>query len=110
MLRRAILFLVLAASLVTGVACRVQTPTVVMTSPTAVIAPTIGEYCIFCHRSVEPGHLAQLADLKADPLIDLGLRLGEGTGAALAWPVVKASVAFLNEMASFESAGVSEQR
>ena len=73
------------------------------------LAPTIGEYCIFCHRSVEPGHLAQLADLKADPLIDLGLRLGEGTGAALAWPVVKASVAFLNEMASFESAGVSEQ-
>ena len=73
------------------------------------IAPAITEYCIFCHRSVEPGHLAQLADLKADPLIDLGLRLGEGTGAALAWPVVKASVAFLNEMASFESAGVSEQ-
>ena len=73
------------------------------------LAPSITEYCIFCHRSVEPGHLAQLADLKADPLIDLGLRLGEGTGAALAWPVVKASVAFLNEMASFESAGVSEQ-
>ena len=73
------------------------------------LATTIGDYCIFCHRSVEPGHLAQLADLKADPLIDLGLRLGEGTGAALAWPVVKASVAFLNEMASFESAGVSEQ-
>ena len=73
------------------------------------IAPAITEYCIFCHRSVEPGHLAQLADLKADPLINLGLRLGEGTGAALAWPVVRASVAFLNEMASFESAGVSEQ-
>ena len=74
------------------------------------IAPAITEYCIFCHCSVEPGHLAQLNDLKADPLIDLGLRLGEGTGAALAWPLVNASVAFLNEMASFESAGVSEQR
>ncbi len=73
------------------------------------IAPAIREYCIFCHRSAEPGHLAQLAELQADPLIDLGLRLGEGTGAALAWPLVSASVAFLNEMASFASAGVSEK-
>ncbi len=73
------------------------------------IAPNIRDYCIFCHRSAEPGHLAQLHDLKANPLIDLGLRLGEGTGAALAYPIVKASVSFLNEMASFESAGVSEK-
>jgi nicotinate-nucleotide--dimethylbenzimidazole phosphoribosyltransferase len=73
------------------------------------LAPNISEYCIFCHRSAEPGHLAQLHDLNADPLIDLGLRLGEGTGAALAWPLVRASAAFLNEMASFESAGVSEK-
>ena len=73
------------------------------------IAPSIREYCVFCHRSAEPGHLAQLNDLQADPLIDLGLRLGEGTGAALAWPLVSASVAFLNEMASFASAGVSEK-
>ena len=73
------------------------------------IAPAMREYCIFCHRSAEPGHLAQLAELQADPLIDLGLRLGEGTGAALAWPLVSASVAFLNEMASFASAGVSEK-
>jgi nicotinate-nucleotide--dimethylbenzimidazole phosphoribosyltransferase len=73
------------------------------------LAPAIRDYCIFCHRSAEPGHLAQLADLEADPLIDLGLRLGEGTGAALAWPLVNASVAFLNEMASFESAGVSDK-
>lgn len=73
------------------------------------IAPAIREYCVFCHRSAEPGHLAQLKDLQADPLIDLGLRLGEGTGAALAWPLVSASVAFLNEMASFASAGVSEK-
>ena len=72
-------------------------------------APAIREYCIFCHRSAEPGNLAQLAELQADPLIDLGLRLGEGTGAALAWPLVSASVAFLNEMASFASAGVSEK-
>ena len=73
------------------------------------IDPTILDYCIFCHRSAEPGHQAQLAALAAEPLIDLGLRLGEGTGAALAWPLVKAAVAFLNEMASFEAAGVSEQ-
>lgn len=73
------------------------------------ITPNVCEYCIFCHRSAEPGHLAQLRELGGDPLIDLGLRLGEGTGAALAWPLVRAAVAFLNEMASFESAGVSEQ-
>ena len=73
------------------------------------IAPAIRDYCVFCHRSAEPGHLAQLAELHADPLIVLGLRLGEGTGAALAWPLVSAAVAFLNEMASFASAGVSEK-
>lgn len=73
------------------------------------MTPNVREYCIFCHRSAEPGHLAQLRELSGDPLIDLGLRLGEGTGAALAWPIVRAAVAFLNEMASFESAGVSEQ-
>lgn len=73
------------------------------------IAPAIRDYCVFCHRSAEPGHIAQLNALQADPLIDLGLRLGEGTGAALAWPLVSASVAFLNEMASFASAGVSEK-
>lgn len=73
------------------------------------IAPEIRHYAVFCHRSAEPGHQAQLKALTAEPLIDLGLRLGEGTGAALAWPLVKAAAAFLNEMASFESAGVSEK-
>ena len=71
--------------------------------------PALGEYCVFCHRSAEPGHQALLRALEAAPLLDLGLRLGEGTGAALAYPVVNAAVSFLNEMASFESAGVSEQ-
>jgi len=73
------------------------------------IAPEVRDYCVFCHRSAEPGHRAQLRALHAEPLIDLGLRLGEGTGAALAWPLVKAAVAFLDEMASFAAAGVSEQ-
>jgi nicotinate-nucleotide--dimethylbenzimidazole phosphoribosyltransferase len=73
------------------------------------LAPHFTAYCIFCHRSVEPGHRTQLAAMDADPLIDLRLRLGEGTGAALAYPLVLAAVNFLDEMASFESAGVSDK-
>ena len=73
------------------------------------LAPELLDYCVFCHRSAEPGHAAQLQAMDAEPLLDLGLRLGEGTGAALAWPLVAAAVAFLNEMASFESAGVAEK-
>ena len=61
------------------------------------------------HRSAEPGHAAQLQALDVEPLLDLGLRLGEGTGAALAYPLVRAALSFLNDMASFESAGVSEK-
>jgi nicotinate-nucleotide--dimethylbenzimidazole phosphoribosyltransferase len=73
------------------------------------LAPALTAYCIFCHRSAEPGHAAQLQALGAEPLLDLGLRLGEGTGAALAWPLVQAAAGFLNEMASFESAGVADK-
>ncbi|MBU1362379.1 MAG: nicotinate-nucleotide--dimethylbenzimidazole phosphoribosyltransferase [Gammaproteobacteria bacterium] len=73
------------------------------------LAPALADYCVFCHRSAEAGHAAQLAALGAEPLLDLGLRLGEGTGAALAFPLVQAAVNFLNEMASFESAGVSDK-
>jgi nicotinate-nucleotide--dimethylbenzimidazole phosphoribosyltransferase len=73
------------------------------------LAPALRDYCVFCHRSAEPGHRLQLQALGAEPLLDLGLRLGEGTGAALAYPLVQAAVAFLNEMASFESAGVADK-
>lgn len=73
------------------------------------IAPALRDYCVFCHRSAEPGHRVLLNALQAEPLLDLGLRLGEGTGAALAWPLVRAAVAFVHEMASFSSAGVSER-
>ena len=72
------------------------------------IAPNIREYCIFCHRSAEPGHLAQMRDLGGEPLLDLGFRLGEGTGASVAYPLICSALVFLNDMASFDSAGVSK--
>jgi len=73
----------------------------------ASLQPNIKDYCVFAHESGEPGHALQLAWLKVEPLLSLDMRLGEGTGAALAYPLVLAAVNFLNEMASFESAGVS---
>jgi nicotinate-nucleotide--dimethylbenzimidazole phosphoribosyltransferase len=61
------------------------------------------------HRSTEPAHTLALAHLDLVPIIDLGLRLGEGTGAAVALPVLRAAVATLASMATFEGAGVSER-
>lgn len=72
------------------------------------LQPNILQYCVFSHCSGEAGHRLLLDVLGAKPLLDAELRLGEGTGAALAYPMVQAAVNFLNEMASFESAGVSE--
>jgi len=75
----------------------------------AKIQPTILQYCIFSHCSDEAGHRLMLNHLHVKPLLNLGLRLGEGTGAVLAYPLVQSAVNFLNEMASFAEAGVSEQ-
>jgi nicotinate-nucleotide--dimethylbenzimidazole phosphoribosyltransferase len=73
------------------------------------LAPAVLQRCVFAHRSGERGHALLLAQLQARPLLDLGLRLGEGSGAALAWPLLVSACAMLREMASFESAGVSEK-
>jgi nicotinate-nucleotide--dimethylbenzimidazole phosphoribosyltransferase len=73
------------------------------------LCPLAHNYVIAAHRSVEVGHQAALDRIGARPLLDLGLRLGEGTGAALAMSIVEASVKILNEMATFESAGVSNR-
>jgi len=73
------------------------------------LRPAVLQRCVFAHRSGERGHALMLAHLKAEPLLDLGLRLGEGSGAALAWPLLPSACAILREMASFEAAGVSRQ-
>lgn len=65
------------------------------------------EYCIFAHTSQEQGHAKMLKYLEKKPLIELDMRLGEGTGVAVAYPIVESAVAFLNSMASFENAGVT---
>ncbi|MFK7161462.1 nicotinate-nucleotide--dimethylbenzimidazole phosphoribosyltransferase [Marinospirillum sp. MEB164] len=71
------------------------------------LQPGIKDWAIFSHRSAEPGHALLLEALGAEPLLDLGLRLGEGTGAALAYPLLVSALAMLNQMASLTEAGVS---
>lgn len=66
----------------------------------------VGRGCVFAHASAENGHARWLAQLGVQPLLDLGLRLGEGSGAALAWPLLVSAVRLLDEMASFSEAGV----
>jgi nicotinate-nucleotide--dimethylbenzimidazole phosphoribosyltransferase len=73
------------------------------------IEPGLKQHAIFCHQSAEQGHTLLLQRLEATPLLQLGMRLGEGTGCALAYPLLQSAVLFLNEMASFSEAGVSNK-
>lgn len=73
------------------------------------LAPHVTAYCLAGHRSLETGHAAALAALGLRPLVDLDLRLGEGSGAVLAYPLVRAAALILDEMATFDSAGVARK-
>ncbi len=73
------------------------------------LAPGVAQYAIFAHHSVEPGHAHLLKLLNAEPLLNMSMRLGEGSGAALAYPLLQSACAIINEMASFSDAGISEQ-
>lgn len=73
------------------------------------LQPSILDYCVFAHCSDEHGHRQMLSHLGARPLLQMNLRLGEGTGSALALPLLHAAVNFVREMATFDSAAVSKQ-
>lgn len=73
------------------------------------LAPGVVQYAVFAHHSVEPGHTHLLKLLNAEPLLNMGMRLGEGSGAALAYPLLQSACAIINEMASFNDAGISGQ-
>jgi nicotinate-nucleotide--dimethylbenzimidazole phosphoribosyltransferase len=79
----------------------------VATALAARIAPSVLDYCVFGHCSAEHAHRALLAHLNVQPLLDVGMRLGEGTGAAVALSTVRAALALFTDMATFEGAGVS---
>ncbi len=71
--------------------------------------PALLQHCVFAHGSAEAGHGRWLRCLGARPLLDLGLRLGEGSGAALAWPLLVSALKLLDQMASFDGAGVARR-
>jgi nicotinate-nucleotide--dimethylbenzimidazole phosphoribosyltransferase len=71
------------------------------------LAPAVRDYCFFCHGSAEEGHGRVLEALGQKPLLDLGMRLGEGTGAALGFSLLDAAARIYNDMATFESAGIA---
>ncbi len=76
----------------------------------AKLCPRVTDYLVAAHRSVEIGHTAMLREMNLTPLMDLDFRLGEGTGAAIGLSLVEAAVRILTEMATFESAGVSDKQ
>ncbi|BAQ11980.1 nicotinate-nucleotide--dimethylbenzimidazole phosphoribosyltransferase [Bacillus sp. OxB-1] len=71
------------------------------------IDPRVADYMILSHQSAEPGHLTAIQHIRKQPIVQLDMRLGEGTGAAVAFPILQAAVHMINEMATFESAGVA---
>ncbi|HWM60080.1 MAG TPA: nicotinate-nucleotide--dimethylbenzimidazole phosphoribosyltransferase [Pseudonocardia sp.] len=75
----------------------------------AALAPEAMGYCLAGHRSAEPGHRLALSHLGLTPLLDLDMRLGEGTGALLALPIVQSAAQIMHEVATFDGAGVSER-
>lgn len=77
-------------------------------APLAIAAPAITDHCLAGHCSTEPGHIRLLAHLGLDPLLSLGMRLGEGSGAAVAVSIIRAALATHNGMATFAQAGVAD--
>ncbi|ADU37541.1 nicotinate-nucleotide--dimethylbenzimidazole phosphoribosyltransferase [Variovorax paradoxus] len=73
------------------------------------LQPHVTQRCVAAHSSAEPGHALLLKHLGLEPLLNLDLRLGEGSGGALAWPLLESACRILREMASFEAAGVSRK-
>ncbi|WP_101787274.1 nicotinate-nucleotide--dimethylbenzimidazole phosphoribosyltransferase [Nonomuraea indica] len=105
----------IAGLILGGAACRV--PVIldgVIAGAAALVAaaldPAAVDHCVAGHRSAEPGHAVALAALGLRPLVDLELRLGEGTGGLLAHPLVCAAVRVMHDVATFDSAGVSEKQ
>ena len=77
--------------------------------PARLLCPAARDYLIASHRSEERGHPAILSHLNLSPLLDLGMRLGEGSGAVLAMPIIEAASACLSGMATFDAAGVADR-
>jgi nicotinate-nucleotide--dimethylbenzimidazole phosphoribosyltransferase len=74
------------------------------------INPKVKDYCLFAHKSNEQAHIKMLNIIGGEPILDIGMRLGEATGAMVCYPLIKSAAQFMNEMASFQDAGVSEAK